>query len=151
MLETTKHTAAALVLLGLMPAAATAQAPETPVDLPDRIGLTCTEQPAKRVAFGDDGTVDYREVPPAETAPVTVTITRLDAGAGYAVDAARIDSSAPYLAVEKATWTAGHQVDANQGQLRINLDNNIVTLTETGADGQAAFRRFECERLSAGE
>ncbi|MCF7991701.1 MAG: hypothetical protein K9M02_14755 [Thiohalocapsa sp.] len=149
MIVTNNPTAFTLILLVLAPAAGFAQAPKKPAELLDRIDLVCIEQPANRVVFGDDGSVDYREIPPAETEPVTLSVTRADPGGDYPIDAARIDSTVPYLAVENATWTAGHQVDARQGQLRINLETDVLTLTETDHAGQAAFRRFECERQPA--
>lgn len=134
-------------LLVLLLSAGVAQAAETL----DRIDLTCIEQPMKHVVFAADGQVDYREEPPRETAPVQLTViktgTATDASATGGSFVARIDSDTDYLRAEQASWTPNSAIQAPQGRLRINLTNNVMTLSETGANSETWFRRFACERL----
>jgi hypothetical protein len=133
------HALVMLTALALLsPAAAAEDEPK------DRIELVCTEQPVRHVAFGDAGQVTYEELPPREPEPVRITVIRSDTSQRYVIDAARIESETPYLAVEQATWTHGQQVDADAGRLRLNLKTNVLSVAETGTAGQAAFRRFQC-------
>jgi hypothetical protein len=125
--------------------------PREPLDLPARIDFVCTEQPSNRVEFGPEGQVDYREHPPVETEPVAVSVVRQSEGRGYAVDAARIESDRDYLAVDLATWTAGNQITAREGRIRINLETDVLAVAEVDAAGNAAFRRFDCVRQPASE
>jgi hypothetical protein len=137
----------AAVLLGGVVLAAALPAPAAAAEddvLRDRIELVCTEQPSRHVAFGEDGRVTYEQQTPREQEPVRLTVVRSDTSQRYTIDAARIESDAPYLQADRATWTYGEQVDAGQGRVRLNLKTNVLTVAEYGADGQASFRRFQC-------
>ena len=114
---------------------------------PDRIELRCTEQPFNHVVFGDDGKITYEQLPPKEPEPVPLVLIRDKGTKGQAVYDARIESPIPYLQADQATWTQGHQVDAQQGRLRIDLNTNVLTVSETQTPGQASFRRFQCKEL----
>jgi hypothetical protein len=132
--------AAAAILLVVLPGlAAAADRP------PDRIELLCTEQPFNHVVFGDDGQITYEQQPPKEQDPVSVALIRDKGTKGQAVYGARIESPTPYLQADQATWTPGHQVDAQQGRLRIDLNTKVLTVSETQTPGQASFRRFQCK------
>jgi hypothetical protein len=111
----------------------------------NRLALRCTEQPMRAVSFGKPGEVSYGEQPPKETEPVTLTVTKTASGEDFKFDYAAIEASAPYLAVDEAIWISGKQIEAQEGRFKINLDNLVMTLTETDPDGSARFRRFECQ------
>jgi hypothetical protein len=120
-------------------------------DAVDRIDLLCTEQPIQHVIFGDGGQVDYREEPPRETAPVQLAVIKTggepDASAAGGSVVARIESDADYLRTEQASWAPGRSVQAPEGRLHLNLENNVLTLSETGANSETWFRRFKCEPI----
>jgi hypothetical protein len=118
-------------------------------DAVDRIDLTCTEQPMQHVIFGDGGQVDYREEPPREMAPIQFVVIKtsgeVDSSAVGGSVVARIESDADYLRTERASWTPGSSIQAPEGRLRLNLENNVLTLSETGDNSETWFRRFKCE------
>lgn len=134
-------------LFGLLLSAGVAHASEAV----DRIDLICTEQPMQHVIFGDGGQVDYREEPPRETAPVQFAVIKTggepDASAAGGSFVARIESDADYLRTERASWSPGRSIQAPEGRLRLNLENNVLTLSETGVNSETWFRRFECEPI----
>lgn len=117
----------------------------------DRIDLTCSEQPMQHVIFGDGGQVDYREEPPRETAPIQFVVIKTggeaEASAVGGSVVARIESDADYLRTERASWAPGRSIQAPEGRLRLNLENNVLTLSETGANSETWFRRFKCEPI----
>ncbi len=116
----------------------------------DRIDLTCVEQPMRHVVFGDGGRVDYREEPPRETAPIRLAVIKAGEGDDSSATggvAARIESDLDYLRTERATWLPDRSIEAPRGRLRINLENNVVTLSETGANSETWFRRFDCQSI----
>lgn len=131
--------------LGALAAAGSAAAAEDAP--PERIELTCTEQPLRHVVFGDAGAVSYEELPPREEEPVPVSVIRTgdDDAEPQAVNTARFESPKAYLTSRQAIWTAGQQVDADAGRLRLDLRNYVLTLAETQTPGEATFRRFQCE------
>jgi hypothetical protein len=137
------QTLALLIVLALLLVTAPAAAEDDAAR--DRIDLVCTEQPVRHVAFGDAGQVTYEELPPKEQEPVHISVIRSDTGKRYVIDEARIESDRPYLNVDRAAWTHGEQIDAEQGRIRLNLKNYVLTVVETGTDGQANFRRFQCK------
>jgi hypothetical protein len=110
-----------------------------------RLELVCTEQPMRAVSFGEPGEVDYGQQPPKEAEPVGLTVTKTAPGEDFKFDYATIEATVPDLAVDEAIWISGKQVEAQEGRFKINLDNLVMTLTETDPDGSARFRRFECE------
>lgn len=112
---------------------------------PTRLELVCREQPMRAVSFGDPGQVSYGEQPPQEREPVTLTISKTEPGEDFHFDYASIEASRPYLAVDEAIWISGKQIEAQEGRFKLNLDNLVMTLTETDPDGSARFRRFACE------
>jgi len=109
-----------------------------------RIGLVCTEQPMKHVVFGDAGQVDYREEPPLETAPVRLSVIKADPTGTAATELARIESETPDLTASHALWFDGRQVEARDGRLQLDLQTNVLTIAETGANAETLFRRFTC-------
>lgn len=117
---------------------------------PERLHLICTEQPMRAVSFGEQpGALSYGEQPPKESGPIEVLVTKRGPGEDFSYDFAVIESSTPDLATEEAIWLPGKQIEAQRGRFKINLENLIMTLTETDPDGSARFRRFSCEtRLS---
>ncbi len=113
---------------------------------PARLDLICIEQPMRAVAFGEPGELSYGEQAPKEPEPIDVLINKSRPGEDFNYDFAIIESSAGYLATDEAIWLTGKQIEAQQGRFKINLENLVMTLTETDPDGSARFRRFECER-----
>jgi hypothetical protein len=118
---------------------------------PSRLELVCREQPMRAVSFGEPGEVSYGEQPPQETEPVMLTVTKTAPGEDFHFDYASIEAGRPYLAVEEAIWISGKQIEAQEGRFKINLDNLVMTLTETDPDGSARFRRFQCEEEGASQ
>jgi hypothetical protein len=138
-----------LSLLALLAFSATLQASEG--FQPERLDLICVEQPMRAVAFGAPGELSYGEQAPKETDPVDVLVTKSRPGEDFNYDFAIIESGAGYLESKEAIWLTGKQVEAQQGRFKINLENLIMTLTETDPDGGARFRRFECRERAAEE
>lgn len=105
----------------------------------------------QHVIFGDGGRVDYREEPPRETAPVQLAVIKTggepDASAAGGSFVARIESDVDYLRTERASWSPGRSIQAPEGRLRLNLENNVLTLSETGDNSETWFRRFDCEPI----
>jgi hypothetical protein len=113
---------------------------------PERLDLVCTEQPMRAVSFGDQpGELSYGEQPPMEPEPIEVSVAKSRPGEDFGYDFAVIESSAADLATDEAIWLAGKQIEAQQGRFKINLENLVMTLTETDPDGSARFRRFSCQ------
>lgn len=121
----------------------------TEEETPSRIELVCIEQPIRAVSFGEPGEVNYGEQPPQESEPVSLTVTKTAPGEDFHFDYANIEATVPYLRVEEAIWIRGKQIEAQEGRFKINLDNLVMTLTETDPDGSARFRRFTCERVDS--
>jgi hypothetical protein len=134
-------TAAASLLIVFPGISAAADKPQ------DRIELLCTEQPFNHVVFGDNGQITYEQLPPKEREPVSLVLIRDKGTKGQTVYGARIESPIPYLQADQATWTQGHQVDAQQGRLRVDLSTNVLTVSETQTPGRASFRRFQCQDI----
>ena len=134
-------------LLAMLLSASVAHASE-PMD---RLDLICTEQPMQHVNFGEGGRVDYREEPPREKSPVQLAIIRTgdeaDAAAAGGSFVARIESDVDSLRTERASWAPGRSIQAPEGRLRLNLENYMMTLSETGANSETWFRRFKCEPI----
>jgi hypothetical protein len=121
--------------------------PEPPPP-PTRIALSCVEQPGKQVTFDGAGQVNYTEVAPASQEPITLSVIKTEPGEAYDIEPARIQSSATWLVREHALWLRENQVAADNGRLRIDLVENRIHITDATADGNARFRRFDCERLA---
>lgn len=110
--------------------------------------MQCIEQPSQQVIFDGKGQVNYTEIPPQETQPITLTVSKTAPGENYEIEPARIESSAPWLAREQAVWSHANQIDADNGSLRLDLVENRLYVTQVEADGNAQFRRFHCERMT---
>lgn len=145
--RSTRLAGSAMLLAGSLLAAPLLADPAVPVE---RLNLICQEEPMRAVSFGEPGEVSYGEQPPRESEPVTLTLTKTAPGEDFQFDYATIDASAPDLSATDAIWIKGKQIEAQHGRFKINLNNLVMTLTETDPDGSARFRRFQCEkRLSA--
>lgn len=122
---------------------------------PSRIALGCVEEPARQVVFDGKGQVNYTEVAAPSSEPITLAIIKTGIKTGtdsrpkeaYAIEPARIESKASWLARARAVWSSENRIDADNGRLRIDLSDNRLYLTEANSDGSALFRRFQCERL----
>lgn len=136
---------AACLFLSQPMALATEPDPPPP---PTRIALSCVEQPGKQVTFDGAGQVNYTEVAPPSQEPVTIRVIKTEPGEAYDIEPARIESSAAWLNREHALWLRENQVAADNGRLRIDLVENHLQITDATADGNAHFRRFDCERLA---
>jgi hypothetical protein len=110
----------------------------------DRIDLICTEQPMRHVIFGEAGQVDYREEPPRETAPVRLSVIKADPTGMAETELARIESDTPDLTASHALWFDRRHVDARDGKFRLDLQTNVLSIAETGANAETLFRRFTC-------
>ncbi|TVQ91234.1 MAG: hypothetical protein EA400_05265 [Chromatiaceae bacterium] len=115
----------------------------------DRLDLICTEQISRQVVFGDQGKVHYEERTPEAPEEVSLTLLRPAPSADADPDAARIESSAPYLASNAATWIADRQVESHSGQVRIDLLTNVLSVADIADSGSASFRRFQCRPAAA--
>lgn len=138
-----------LSLLSLLAFSATLQASEGFQSV--RLDLVCVEQPMRAVAFGAPGKLSYGEQAPKESDPIDVLVTKNRPGEDFNYDFASIESSAGDLETAEAIWLTGKQIEAQQGRFKINLENLVMTLTETDPDGSARFRRFDCKERAAVE
>ncbi|MBK1648444.1 hypothetical protein CKO36_07525 [Rhabdochromatium marinum] len=128
-------------------------AAKPPPPQPDRIQLRCVEQPSRQVSFGASGQVSYTEVPASDPEPITLTVVKLGSGPDtqpepdYSIEPAHIDSSTDWLKDTQAVWTRGGQISAANGLLHIDLIKHQLFFTQAMANGNATFRRFDCEQL----
>lgn len=117
---------------------------------PTRLELRCIEQPMRHLVFGEAG-VSYQEEPARTSESVRVAVTQIAPAPEAGIEPARIESDLPELVDDRAIWIEGQQIDSRGGQLRVNLQNLVITLSETGANSETWFRRFECEQLTAND
>ncbi|WPL17814.1 hypothetical protein Thiowin_02856 [Thiorhodovibrio winogradskyi] len=134
------------LILGLLGFASISDAEKPPA--PTRLTLVCVEQPARQVTFDGEGQVKYTEIAPEHQDPVTLTLIKIAPGEDYEIEPARIESSADWLNRTRALWSRGNQVAADNGRLRIDLVKNRLFITEAKTDGNADFRRFDCEDVA---
>lgn len=131
----------------LLLAAHTSTGADAPAE-PRVIRLQCTESPVKEVAFDSGGQVTYQESAALSQGVLSLTISKSDPDqAAYRIEPARIESSVDWLDRPQAVWSREDQIDADNGRLRIDLRKNRLFLTEPLPNGNARFRRFECERV----
>jgi membrane-bound inhibitor of C-type lysozyme len=134
-----------LIAGALLPIAAAGQ------NAPRELELRCSELPPVEVTVDGQGQVSSRERVAEEFTPVEVRIENSQHLSGGTVVAARVESAAPFLETEFATWTAGDSVVADDGRLRFDIASGVLYLTETSNGNQALFRRFECDRTATPE
>ena len=137
-----------LVSLGGFPMTAVAQQLGPPEQGPTRIELRCAEQPMRHVVFGGENGVTYQEEPARTSEPVRVVVVQVAPDPEAGIEPAHIESDLPELVDDRAIWIEGQQVDSRGGQLRINLRNLVLTLSETGANSETWFRRFACDLVA---